>query len=145
LRFPDFFSCLRQEVHGRSDGDDIEFSGGGGSLSGYFDMRGAAVNFFYDIPAGAKFRPYAGIGLGFTRFAARDLALGGFPPTRGSNTLFTYKAMAGVLCALDEKWRVLLGYRFAGMGEQDYETGGIPLRGDDIQTHEMQAGVQFRF
>lgn len=32
-----------------------------------------------------------------------------------------------------------------GMGEQDYQTGEIPLRGDSIQTHAVQVGVQFYF
>jgi len=65
--------------------------------------------------------------------------------TYGNNTLFTYKLMAGVSYALTDAWRLLLGYRFMGMGEQDYETGEIPLRGDSIQTHAIQVGVQFYF
>ena len=132
-------------LYGRSDADCVSFSGGGGQVSGYYDMWGGTANFFYDIPTGTNFRPYLGAGLGGIRFAANDITLAGFPPTCGGNTLFTYKFMAGVSYALTDAWRVLLGYRFMGMGEQDYETGGIPLTGDAVQTHAVQLGVQFYF
>ncbi len=132
-------------MYGRSNADQVSFAGGGGDLSGSFDMWGAAVNFFYDIPTGGPFRPYVGAGLGALRFEANDITLADFPPTCGSNTLFAYKLMAGVSYALADTWRLLLGYRFMGMGGQDYETGGIPLHGDPIQTHAVQVGVQFYF
>ncbi|MFH1029390.1 MAG: hypothetical protein V1791_15430 [Pseudomonadota bacterium] len=34
---------------------------------------------------------------------------------------------------------------FIGMGKQDYETGGVPLHGDSLQIHAVQAGLQFDF
>ncbi len=139
------FRVEGEVLYGRSDGNDVSFSGGGGDLSGYVDMYGATINFFYDIPTGARFRPYVGAGLGGVRLKAHDLTLAGYPPTRGSNTLFTYKLMAGVSYTLTDAWRLLLGYRFMGMGEQDYETGGTPLKGDSIHTHAVQVGVQFYF
>jgi opacity protein-like surface antigen len=140
------FRVEGEVMYGRSDVDRISFAGGGGDLTGYYDMWGATINFFYDIPTGTKVRPYVGAGLGGTRFKANDITLaGGFPPTRGSNTLFTYKLMAGVSYAFTDAWRILLGYRFMGMGEQDYETGGVPLHGDSIHTHAIQVGVQFFF
>jgi opacity protein-like surface antigen len=133
-------------MYGRSDADHVTFSGAGGDVSGYYDMWGGTANFYYDIPTGTKFSPYVGAGLGGTHFSANDITLSvGFPPTHGSNTLFTYKLMAGVSWALTDQWRFLLGYRFMGMGEQDYETGGIPLQGDAIQTHAVNVGVQFYF
>lgn len=143
-RFGDF-RVEGEFLYGRSDADNVTFSGGGGDVSGYYDMWGGTANFFYDIPTGTKFTPYVGAGLGAIRFTANDITLPGFPPTHGGNTLFTYKLMAGVSYALTDAWRVLLGYRFMGMGEQDYETGGIPLRGDAIQTHAVQVGIQFYF
>ena len=143
-RFGDF-RVEGELLYGRSDADHVTFSGGGGDVSGYYDMWGVTANFFYDIPTGTKFRPYVGAGLGGTYFEANDITLAGFPPTHGGNTLFTYKLMAGVSYALTDAWRVFLGYRFMGMGEQDYETGGVPLRGDAIQTHAVQAGIQFYF
>lgn len=140
------FRVEAEILYGRSDADHVSFSGGGGDLSGYYDMWGITANFYYDIPTGTKFRPYVGAGLGGTRFTANDITLaGGFPPTHGANILFTYKLMAGISYALSDAWRILLGYRFMGMGEQDYETGGIPLRGNSIQTHAVQVGIQFYF
>ena len=132
-------------MYGRNDADRVSFSGGGGDLSGYFDMWGATVNLFYDIPTGVRFRPYVGAGLGGIILEAHDVTLAGFSPTRGRNTLFTYRLMAGVSYALTDAWRLFLGYRFLGMGGQDYETGGVPLHGDSIQTHAVQTGVQFYF
>ena len=139
------FRIEGEVLYGRSNADYIRFSGGGGDVSGYYDMWGVTANFYYDIPTGTKFRPYVGAGLGGARFTANDITLAGFPPTHGHNTLFIYKVMAGVSYALTDAWRFSLGYRFMGMGEQDYETGGIPLRGDAIQTHAVQLGVQFYF
>ena len=46
-------------MYGRSNADQVSFAGGGGDLSGSFDMWGTAVNFFYDIPTAGPFRPYA--------------------------------------------------------------------------------------
>lgn len=139
------FRVEGEVLYGRSHADHVSFPGGGGDLSGYYDMWGATVNLLYDFSTGTRFRPYVGGGLGGTRFEAHDITLAGFPPTRGSNTLFAYKLMAGVSCALTDAWRVLLGYRFMGMGGQDYETGGVPLHGNAIQTHAIQIGMQFYF
>lgn len=90
------FRVEGEVIYGRSDADRVSFSGGGGDVTGYYDMWGALVSFFYDIPTGTKFRPYVGAGLGGIRFKAHDITLAGFPPTYGNNTLFTYKLMAGV-------------------------------------------------
>jgi len=139
------FRVEGEVMYGRNDADHIRFSGGGGDLAGYFDMWGATINFFYDIPTGVRFRPYVGAGLGGVRFEAHDVTLAGFPPTHGSNTLFTYRLMAGVSYVLTDGWRLLLGYRFTGIGGQDYETGGLPLHGDSLRTHAVQMGVQYDF
>jgi OmpA-OmpF porin, OOP family len=132
-------------MYDRNDVKDIRFSGGGGNMSGYYDLWGATVNLFYDVPTGVRIRPYVGAGLGGALFTAHDITLAGFPPTQGSNRLFTYKLMAGVSYALRDSWRLLLGYRFMGLNGQDYETGGTPLHGDPIRTHAVQVGVQFHF
>ncbi|MDD5169574.1 MAG: outer membrane beta-barrel protein [Syntrophales bacterium] len=132
-------------MYGRSNADRIDYSGGGGDLTGYFKMWGMTLNCYYDFPTGRKYRPYIGAGLGGTRIEAHDVTLAGFPPTQGSNTVFTYKLMAGISYDLTAAWRLLLGYRFMGMGGQDYETGGIPLHGDPLKIHSVQAGVQYYF
>jgi opacity protein-like surface antigen len=139
------FRVQGEFLYGRSHADRVSFSGGGGDLSGYYDMWGGTVNLFYDFPTGTRFMPYVGGGLGGVHFEAHDITLAGFPPTRGSDTLFAYQLMAGVSYALTDAWRILLGYRFMGMSGQDYETGGVPLHGDSLRTHAIQAGVQFYF
>lgn len=143
-RFGDF-RVEGEVMYGRSGADHISFSGGGGDLSGYFDLWGATINFYYDLPTGTGFRPYVGAGLGGILLEAHNITLAGFPPTHGSNRLLAYKLMAGISYALTDVWRLFLGYRFTRMGGQDYETGGIPLHGDPIQTHAVQAGMQFYF
>jgi len=143
-RYEDF-KIEGEVTYGRSDADHVSFSGGGGDLSGYFEMWGATVNFYYDVPTGTRLRPYLGTGLGGIHLQAHDITLAGFPPTRGTNTLFTYKLMAGVSYALTDAYSLLLGYRFMGMGEQDYETGGIPLHGDSIHLHAIQMSMRFYF
>ncbi|PKN18963.1 MAG: hypothetical protein CVU71_09245 [Deltaproteobacteria bacterium HGW-Deltaproteobacteria-6] len=143
-RYSDF-RVEGEVMYGRNDVKDIRFAGGGGDLSGYYDLWGATMNLFYDIPVGFRFRPYVGAGLGVVFFEAHDITLAGFPPTTGRNKLFTYKLMAGVSCSLSDAWRLLLGYRFMGMNGPDFETGGVPLQGDPVQTHAVQAGVQFYF
>ena len=143
-RFRDF-RVEGEVTYGRSDVKDIRFVGGGGDMTGYYDLWGATINFFYDIPTGIRLRPYAGAGLGAIRFEAHDITLAGFPPTNGRNTLFAYRFMAGMSYALSDAWRLLLGYRFMGMSAPDFETGGVPLYGESLQTHALQAGVQFFF
>jgi opacity protein-like surface antigen len=132
-------------MYGRNDADRVSFAGGGGPLSGYYDLYGATINFFYDIPTTISIRPYVGAGLGGARLEAHGITLAGFPPTRGSSTVFACKLMAGFSYALTDAWRLILGYRFLSLGGQDYETGGIPLHGDPIRSHALQTGVQWYF
>jgi len=139
------FRVEGEVLYGRSDVKDIRFTGGGGDMTGYYDWWGATINFFYDIPTGIRFRPYVGAGLGAVLFTAHDITLVGFPPTNGKSTLFTYQLMAGVSYAVSDAWKLLLGYRFLGMSGPDFETGGIPLYGDPVRMHALQAGVQFYF
>lgn len=143
-RFGDF-RVAAEILYGRNDADHISFSGGGGDVSGHYEIWSATANLFYDIPTGMKLRPYVGAGLGGAHFAAKDITLFGFPPAHGDNTLFTYRLMAGLSYALTDSRRVFIGYRFTDMGKQDYETGGVPLRGDAIRSHAVQVGLQFYF
>jgi OmpA-OmpF porin, OOP family len=139
------FRVEGEVTYGRSNGDRVAFPEGGGELSGHMNMWGATANFLYDIPTGSRWSPYLGAGLGGMRVQAKDLTLAGFPPTHGSSTVFAYKVMSGVSCSLTQQWRLLGGYRFTATGEQDYETGGVPLHGKAIRSHALQAGVQFYF
>jgi len=143
-RYSDF-RVEGEVMYGRNDVKDIRFVGGGGDMSGYYDLWGATMNLFYDLPVGSRFRPYVGAGLGVVFFEAHDITLAGFPPTHGSSKLFACKLMAGVSYTLSDAWRLLLGYRFMAMNGPDFETGGLPLHGDPVQTHAVQAGVQFYF
>ncbi|CAN5741348.1 hypothetical protein BH23GEM7_BH23GEM7_24740 [soil metagenome] len=141
------FHALRIEgriMYGRFEADSIRFAEGGGALSGYFDLRGAALELLYDLPVGGRLRLYVGAGLGGVGFRARDVTLAGFPPTTGDNTLLTHHLVAGVAYETDA-WRLLLGYRYLGIGAQDYETGGTPLRGEPLRTHAIQLGTHFSF
>ena len=139
------FRLEGEMMYGRSDADRIDFSGGGGDLSGYYDFWSATLNLYYDVPTGTKFRPYVGAGAGGVLFDAHDLTLTGFAPTRGRNTLYTYRLMAGVSYVLTDAWRLILGYRYIAMSGQDYETGGVSLHGDPIQMHTVQTGLQYYF
>ncbi|QKT04615.1 porin family protein [Ectothiorhodospiraceae bacterium 2226] len=134
-----------EALYGRYDADDIRFAEGGGSLSGDFELRGATLNLYYDVPARARTRPYLGAGIGLAHFRARDVALSGFPPTTGRSTVPVYKLMAGVSYAATDATRVLVGYRYLRVGSQDYETGGVALRGHALDLHAVQVGVQVLF
>lgn len=129
----------------RNNADKVTFTGGGGDLSGYYETWGATVNVYYDFPLNTILKPYAGAGLGGTRFSAKDITLSGFPPTNGKSNVFTYRLMTGFSVALKDSWRFVMGYAFTGMGSQDYETGGVPLHGDSIETHSVQAGLHYYF
>lgn len=143
-RFHDF-RVEGEVLYGRNEVKDIRFTGGGGEMTGYYDWWGGTINFFYDIPTGIRLRPYVGAGLGAVLFTAHDVTLAGFPPTTGESTLFIYQFMAGASYTLSDAWRLVLGYRFMGMSGPEFETGGMPLYGDPLRTHALQAGVQFYF
>ena len=131
-------------LYGRFDADRISFAEGGGALSGYFDLLGATVDVLHELPMGTRLRPYVGAGLGAVRFRARSVTLAGFPPTVGENNLLSYQLMGG-LAYTGPSWRVTVGYRYMGIGAQDYETGGVPLRGKSLGTNAVQLGAQFAF
>lgn len=131
-------------MYGRFNADDIRFAEGGGPLSGYFELQGAAIDLFHDFLTGTALRPYLGMGLGAVRFRARDITLAGFPPTVGDSRLFMGQLMAGMSYAKDA-WNIALGYRYQRLGSQDYETGGASFRGDPINAHAVQLGAQFGF
>lgn len=141
------FGRLRIEgkvLHGRFDADQISFDGGGGRLAGYYDTLGATVEAFYDLWTGNRLRPYVGAGVGAVRFRARSVALDGFPPTVGDNTELSYQLLAGIDYA-GPGWRIGLGYRYLGIGSQDFSTGGIPLRARALGTDAIQVSARLAF
>lgn len=140
----DGFRVEGKWMYGRFNADDIRFAEGGGPLSGYFELQGAAIDLFHDFPTGTALRTYLGTGLGAVRFRARDITLAGFPPTVGDNRLFTQQLMAGISYAKDA-WDIVLGYRYQRLGSQDYETGGVTFSGEPIYTHAVQLGVHLGF
>jgi|GEM_PF-3187620 opacity protein-like surface antigen len=139
------FRIEGEVTYGRHEASDIRFAGGGGDLSGHYNLWGAVVNVFYDIPTGVRLRPYVGVGAGVVRFEARDIRLANFPPTEGLCNLFTYRLMAGLSWMLSDAWRLTAGYRFAGMNGPEFETGGALLSGEPFSTHAFSAGIQYHF
>jgi opacity protein-like surface antigen len=128
--------------YGRAGADDIRLDQGGGPFDGYYVLSGVTLGVLYDLPTGGPLRPYLGAGLGGVRFRAREVTLAGFHPTVGDNTLLSQQVSAGFTYAPARRC-IGLGYSFLRMGAQDYETGGVPLRGAPIQIHAVEISTRF--
>ena len=140
---------LQSELsYGNNKGKDIEIddpSYPGGDIIGNYNIWSATLNLFYDIKTCLKTTPYIGAGLGMLQFEANNITLGDDPPTLGCNNLFTYNLRAGITHPLSPNWHLLLGYRFTGMGKQEFKTGPAILQADPIYINCLEFGIKYNF
>jgi Opacity protein and related surface antigens len=120
------------------------------------------ANFYYDIDTGTEFTPYIGAGVGLASIDVKDLysgtTLAGVNTASGSSnktaTNFAWNVSAGVACALDENWKLDLGYRYINFGTvKGAATSFTDSVGNvyttkaksDLSAHEVQMGLRYSF
>jgi len=92
----------------------------------------AMFNLVYDIENDSSITPYLGGGLGIGWLEGAD----------GSE--FAYQFLAGVGYDVTESVDLIIGYRYAGMTDADWDVGTMKYSAS-IDTHNFELGVRFAF
>lgn len=90
------------------------------------------LNMLYDLEHGSTITPYLGGGLG----------IGWLEDVDGSE--FAYQFLAGVNLEVTKRTDLILGYRYAGMTDADYEVEGVDISAS-VGTHNFELGVRYSF
>jgi opacity protein-like surface antigen len=119
-----------------------------GDASGHLSATYLLGNLWIDIPTHSGFTPYVGGGAGVAWVDA-DTSFNGQPLGYGDGEAgFAFQLGAGVKLDITEEVALDVGYRYKGILDVDFEdAGGAPddFKGGDLYSHNVQAGVVFKF
>jgi opacity protein-like surface antigen len=95
---------------------------------------------FFDIENDTAFRPFLGVGLGFTNIEKNGVTAGGTTWNDRDDTVFAYQFIIGLAFAATERINMELGYRY--FGTDDLKWGNIEA---EYGGHNILFGVRFSF
>ena len=123
-------------------------------------LHALMANLNYDLPSKYNFRPYIGVGLGYSKinpgiasYYKNNLTLN--KKAKNSNN-FTYALMTDIAYNVNEKVALDVGYRFQDFGKaKNLSSGQLPgmqyvvlkevKSRFKIKTHSIMAGVRYSF
>ncbi len=110
-------------------------------LDGDLDITTVFANVVRDFRGESFITPYAGIGVGGAYHKLDVGSIDGALPDFGSRDTFSlaYQAMVGVNFEVGDDMDILVGYRFMGAWEPDYEAFAL----DRLDIHHFEIGVRF--
>lgn len=116
------------------------------NASGKVTSLSLMANAWYDLldPA-SRWRPYVGLGLGYSRLSEKGVGVPGGVFADGSAGAFAYQAGTGVGYAFSDKLTLSLDYRYLASGEVSIANPTVPampttFKGRD---HAFYAGVRY--
>jgi opacity protein-like surface antigen len=117
-----------------------------GSVSGNYVL----ANVWLDWKNPSAFTPYAGGGAGTAFVSANGVGFSDvFDSLTGSDAAFAWQLGTGIKWATTDKLSLDVGYRLKGVTGLDFKTSfggvGTPANGIDLLTHQVQAGLTYRF
>ncbi len=116
----------------KADGDELTFPGGAYTLTGDIRIHSAMSNLIYDFKSNGPIVPYLGAGIG----------VGWEEDADGAE--FAYQALAGISYATSEQVDLILGYRYFGVSDLEYEELGVSYTAS-VDTHNFEFGVRYSF
>ncbi|NKB43756.1 MAG: outer membrane beta-barrel protein [Alphaproteobacteria bacterium] len=141
----DFGDMMRAEIElGYRRAIVDEFSGPGGI--GSQKQLTALGNLLMDLDIDAAFTPYIGIGAGLGKTKWDAVGGVGTPLYDGSNTKFTWQAIAGFLAPLTDRVDLTIDYRYVQSGKMRFDTlptGGTAADRYNPQSHNIMVGLKF--
>jgi len=110
-------------------------------LDGDLDITTGFVNVVRDFRGESFITPYFGIGVGGAYHKLDVGSIDGALPDFGSRDTFSlaYQAMLGINFEVGDDMDILVGYRFMGAWEPDYEAFEL----DRLDIHQFEMGVRF--
>ena len=120
----------------------------------------ALANVYYDLPTIAGFRPYVGAGIGASYLRTSNVQSLNPPainPTGvvdshggAGNWNFAWALMAGTSYTISDHLALDIGYRYLNLGDAvsaPITAGGgtAPIEYNNIDAHEIRAGVRYTF
>lgn len=150
------FGCLRLEGElgfkrfkvssvSRSDGSNFD-------TDGNVNIFSTMVNGYLDYRNSTRLTPYIGGGIGFAALSIEN--------TYGTNTqsgavsklyhsnddiVFAYQAGAGLDIAINRHFSVDVGYRYFGTARTDFDKDYPKATGIKLNSHDVVAGLRYRF
>jgi len=128
----------------RPDADVSATTAAGNTASTEVGAMSALVNGYWDIAKANAFTPYVGAGVGMSRLSTSDqTTTGGVATESGDSTNnFAWALMAGTAVGITDNLAADVGYRYMNLG--DFKLQGTTSY-DDLQVHEVRAGLRFGF
>ena len=116
-------------------------SPGRATLDGDLSITSGFVNVIRDFRGESFITPYAGIGIGGAYHKLDVGSINDAPPDFGvrDTVSLVYQAMLGVSLEVGEDMDILVGYRYMGAWEPDYEAFAL----DRLDIHHFEMGVKF--
>ena len=110
-------------------------------LDGDLDITTGFVNVVRDFRGESFITPYFGIGVGGAYHKLDVGSIDGALPDFGSRDTFSlaYQAMLGINFEVGDDMDILVGYRFMGAWEPDYEAFEL----ERLDIHNFEIGVRF--
>ncbi|MBT5239957.1 MAG: OmpA family protein [Rhodospirillaceae bacterium] len=106
----------------------------------------ALGNILMDVDIDAAITPYLGLGAGLGKTKWETVTGVGTPTYEGSNTKFTWQAIAGFSAPLTEQVNLTVDYRYVQSGKMRFETlptGGTSVDRYNPQSHNIMVGLRF--
>jgi len=110
-----------------------------------YGVLNSMVNVIYDMDINLPLTPYVGVGVGYARIWAKELAIGNnasavLNATDESAGAFAYQGIAGVSYAIAPHWAATLDYRYLSTTEADF--GNMK---SEYSSHNILMGVRYSF
>ncbi len=109
------------------------------------------LNLYFDISTDSWWRPYFGVGLGWSRNNADtrrgDVSTVARQNLENSVDNFAFSAAAGLRFAISPNWVGEIGYRYIDLGEIDTGTfsTGDRITADNYTSHDLILGLVYMF
>jgi len=128
----------------RPDADVSATTAAGNTASTEVNGMSAMINGYWDIAKTNAFTPYVGAGIGMARLSTSEqTTTGGIANEPGETANnFAWALMAGTAVDITDNLEADVGYRYMNMG--DFKLQGSTSY-DDLQAHEVRAGLRFGF
>jgi opacity protein-like surface antigen len=129
----------------QNDVDKLSAMGISLGADGDVSVMSGFANVYFDFDTMTPWTPYIGGGVGIAN-VANDVSVMGIQLVDDDDSVFAYQVKAGVSYSVNPTTDVTVGYRFLGTDDVSLKTvDGFSIQGDGPQSHNLEAGIRFRF
>jgi len=118
-------------------------------MDGSYSSVGFLANAYYDFNYSPLVKPYVGVGAGFAKVYANDLAITtpqSFPEVDDDDTVIAYKIAAGIAYSVTPQVEVIVDYHYFATTDPEFSTiDGTGRFDSEYKTHNINLGVRYNF